>query len=111
MVLWLEGEAELLRVDVNHLAAGCLMEVYLQETTNIAMEIPNLIHFLLPAVIPFIVELLLCFGLIVGSMVRVLQNLHPVSSKLFRLENKGNERCKRPLSIMLGSLIFKEVFL
>jgi hypothetical protein len=40
MVVWLEGEAELLRVDVNHLAAGCLMEVYLQETTNIAMEIP-----------------------------------------------------------------------
>jgi hypothetical protein len=39
---------------------------------------------------------------------RILRNYSYLQS---RLENEGNERCKRPLSIMLGSLIFKEVFL
>jgi hypothetical protein len=77
------------------------------------ISIPEQIQAFFPVAVYFEVgvELLLCFGLIVGSMVRALQILRPISWKLSQLENEGNEWCKRPLSIMLGSLIFKEVFL
>jgi hypothetical protein len=54
---------------------------------------------------------LLFFGQIAGSMVRVFLTWHPVSWLLFQLGDARREQCERPLTTTPGFQIYKGVFL